>query len=405
MLSENFFIFSDNEYKFEKCMEVLALLEGVVSMKRNILLNPGPATTTDSVKMAQIVSDICPREDEFIELMRCFRLDLLKVVHAPEKDYTSVLFCGSGTINMDVCINSLLPENKKVLLVNNGSYSTRAVEICRYYGIEHIDLRFPVDCLPDLQRVEQVLGDNPDIAVVYTTHNETGTGICNPIREIGALAHQYGAIFVVDTTSTLAMRPIDVVRDNIDFCMASAQKGLMAMTGLSFVIGRKDIIEQSGSYPKRSYYCNLYLQYKYFEETGEMHFTPPVQTVYAAVQALKEYFAEGEKAKWARHKRVCEALHDGLKRLGFKEVIKREWQSGLVISVLYPDDEHWDFKCVHDYCYEHGFTIYPGKIANTHTFRLCSLGAIDTPDIDAFFVVFEAALKKNGIKVPVVYKG
>ncbi len=373
-------------------------------IKRNILLNPGPSTTTDSVKMAQVVPDICPREQEFADLMRTLREGLLQVVHAPASEYTSVLFCGSGTINMDVCLNSLLQAGKKILLVNNGAYSARAVEICEYYGLAHIDYQVPFDCLPDLQQVEVLLKENQDISLVYTTHNETGTGICNPVREIGALAHKYGAVFVVDTTSTLAMQPIDVVRDNIDFCMASAQKGLMAMTGLSFVIGRKDIIEQSGSYPKRSYYCNLYLQYKYFEATGEMHFTPPVQTIYAAVQALKEYFAEGEMAKWARHKRVNEALHEGLQRLGFKEVIKREWQSGLVISVLYPDDEHWDFKCVHDYCYEHGFTIYPGKISNTNTFRLCSLGAIDTPDIEAFFAVFEAALQKNGIKLPVVYK-
>ena len=86
------------------------------------------------------------------------------------------------------------------------------------------------------------LEENPDIALVYTTHNETGTGILNPIREIGALAHEFGAVFIVDTTSTLAMRPIDVQKDNIDFCMASAQKGLMAMTGLSFIIGRKQYI-------------------------------------------------------------------------------------------------------------------------------------------------------------------
>ena len=102
------------------------------------------------------------------------------------------------------------------------------------------------------------------------------------------MAHEFGAVFIVDTTSTLAMRPIDVQKDNIDFCMASAQKGLMAMTGLSFIIGRKDIIEASKDYPKRSYYCNLYLQYHFFEKTGEMHFTPPVQTIYATIQALKD---------------------------------------------------------------------------------------------------------------------
>lgn len=372
-------------------------------IKRNVLLNPGPATTTDTVKLAQIVPDICPREKEFADLMKGFRSDILKTVHADPAAYTAVLFCGSGTLNMDVCLNSLLPADAKALIVNNGAYSSRAVEICKAYGLNHIDLRFPVDELPNLTRVEAVLKENPDIRLVYTTHNETGTGICNPIREIGALTHRYGATFVVDTTSTLAMRPIDVARDNIDFCMASAQKGIMAMTGLSFVIGRTDLIVASKDYPKRSYYCNLYLQYEYFEKTGQMHFTPPVQTVYAAVQGLKEYFAEGEIAKWERHKRVFEAIHTGLAELGFKDVIRREWQSGLVVSVLYPDDPNWDFMKVHDYCYERGFTIYPGKIASTNTFRLCSLGAIDEADIKAFFKVFKEALIALEIQIPARY--
>lgn len=374
-----------------------------LGIKRNVLLNPGPSTTTDTVKMAQIVPDICPREQEFAGLMKSLREDLVKIVHGKLEDYTSVLFCGSGTINIDVCINSLLPEGKKVLVVNNGAYSTRAVEICEYYGLPHIDLRFPLDEQPDLKVVEETLKANPDIALVHTTHNETGTGILNPISEIGALAHKYGAVFTVDTTSTLAMRPINVYDDNIDFCMASAQKGLMAMTGLSFIIGRKDIIEKSKEYPKRSYYCNLYLQYDFFEKTGEMHFTPPVQTVYSTIQALKEYFAEGEEAKWARHTRVFEAIHNGLDELGFKDVIKRELQAGLVVSVIYPDDPNWNFEKVHDYCYERGFTIYPGKISTTNTFRLCALGAIDEQDIKDFFVVLKEALESQNIAIPIRY--
>lgn len=373
-------------------------------IKRNILLNPGPSTTTDTVKMAQVVPDICPREKEFGDIMRKMRTDLVKIVHGDPQKYTSVLFCGSGTINLDVCINSLLPEGKKILVVNNGAYSTRAVEICQYYGLPFIDLKFPVDRLPDLETVESTLKENPDIAVVYTTHNETGTGILNPVRDIGALAHKYGAIFIVDTTSTLAMRPIDIEKDNIDFCMASAQKGLMAMTGLSFIIGNRRIIEESANYPKRSYYCNLFLQYDFFEKTGEMHFTPPVQTVYSAKQALEEYFAEGEENKWARHTRVFNAINEGLDRLGFRQVIKPEWRAGLVSSAIYPDDPNWSFEAVHDYCYERGFTIYPGKISTTNTFRLCALGAIDEEDIHAFFKVFEEALKSRNIAVPVIYK-
>ncbi len=374
-----------------------------MNIKRNVLLNPGPATTTDTVKMAQVVPDICPREKEFAGMMKTLRSDLLRVVHAPASKYTSVLFCGSGTINIDICLNSLLPEGKKVLVVNNGAYSSRAVEICQYYGLPHIDLKSSVFEQPDLNIVKQTLDENPDIALVYTTHHETGTGVLNPIREIGALAHQHGAIFVVDTTSSLGMIPLDVEQDNVDFCMASAQKGLMAMTGLSFIIGNEAEIRKSKDYPKRSYYCNLYLQYDFFERTGEMHFTPPVQTIYATMQALKEYFEVGEAEKFARHHRVIEAIHQGLADMGLREVIRRDIQSGLVASVLYPNDENWDFERVHDYCYEHGFTIYPGKISTTNTFRLCALGTIDTPDIEAFFKVLREAFETYGIQIPAKY--
>lgn len=369
-----------------------------LNIKRNVLLNPGPATTTDTVKMAQIVPDICPREKEFAEKMAQFRRDILGVVHAAPKEYTSVLFCGSGTICIDVCVNSLLPEGKKMLVVDNGAYSSRAAEVCRCYGLPHIDLKSSVYDIPELKAIEETLEANPDIAVVYCCHHETGTGVLNPIREIGAAAHRHGAVMIADTTSSLGMIPIDVERDNIDFCMASAQKGIMAMTGLSFVIGRTAEVDKSKDYPVRSFYCNLYQQYAGFEKNGEMRFTPPVQTVYAALQGLKEYYAEGEMPKYERHLRVNRAIHEGVAKLGLKEAIKPEIQSGLVVSVLYPDDPAWDFGKVHDYCYEHGFTIYPGKISSSGTFRLCSLGAIDENDIKDFFVVFTKALDKFGIR-------
>lgn len=366
-------------------------------MRRNILLNPGPATTTDTVKQAQVVPDICPREKEFGQIMENISCDLLKIVHASSEKFSTVLFCGSGTLCMDVCINSLVPEGRKILFVNNGAYSSRGVDIAKAYGVNYLDLNFPVDGLPDLKQVASALETDKEIAVVYTTHQETGTGVLNPIREIGELAHKFGASFVVDTTSTLALRPIDIEKDNIDFCMASAQKGIQAMTGLSFVIGRTAMIEASKEYPVRSYYCNLYMQYDYFRKTGQMHFTPPVQTIYAVKQALKEYFIEGESAKWQRHQAAMAEIHAGLKKLGLREVIPEEIQAGLVATVAYPDSPQWDFEKVHDYCYKRGFTIYPGKMQAKGTFRLCVLGAITAEDIKDFFVVFQQALEDIGI--------
>lgn len=373
-------------------------------VKRNILLNPGPATTTDTVKMAQVVPDICPREKEFVAVMREVEEGLLKVVHADPEKYAAVLFCGSGTINMDICLNSLLSEKKKILIINNGAYSRRGVEICEAYGLPFINLEQPLNHQPDLRVIEDTLKEHNDIAVVYITHHETGTGLLNPIREIGKIVHKYHATFIVDTTSSYAMRPIDVEKDEIDFCMASAQKGIMAMTGLSYVIGRKSMIEESADYPRRSYYCNLYMQYQYAKEHGEMHFTPPVQVVYAARQALKEYFAEGEANKWIRHKSVFQAIRRGLTELGFRIYIAEGEEAELVAAALYPKDVNWDFEKIHDYCYERGFTIYPGKVEKTGMFRLCALGAIEEQDIEEFFKVFREALTKYRVSIPVKYE-
>lgn len=372
-------------------------------LPRNVLLNPGPATTTETVKMAQVVPDICPREKEFVSIMRELESGLLKIVHADPQEFAAVLFCGSGTINIDVCLNSLLPQSGKALIINNGAYSTRAAEVCEYYGLPHVNLCLPINQQPDLGKIRRVLEENRDIALVYAVHHETGTGLLNPIREIGALAHEYGAILVTDTTSTYAMRPIHMEDDHVDFCMASAQKGIMAMTGLSFIVGRRSVIEASANYPKRSYYCNLFMQYDYFQKHGEMHFTPPVQVIYAARQALREYFAEGETEKWARHTRVYRMLREELTRLGFRIYIPEEQSAGLVVAALYPDDTAWNFERVHDYCYERGFTIYPGKVEKQGMFRLCALGAIDTADIESFFAVFREALLECQVAIPVRY--
>ena len=103
------------------------------AVTRNVLLNPGPATTTDSVKYAQVVPDICPREREFSLVMQQLSMDLVRVVHGDPDRYVAVLFCGSGTVCIDACISSLVPDRKRILIVNNGAYIHRAVELFYYY--------------------------------------------------------------------------------------------------------------------------------------------------------------------------------------------------------------------------------------------------------------------------------
>ncbi|MGD9181514.1 MAG: 2-aminoethylphosphonate aminotransferase [Desulfobacterales bacterium] len=375
-------------------------MEVVKPVKRNVLLNPGPATTSDSVKYAQVVPDICPREEEFVGIMDEVRRELVKVVHGDPQKYAAVLFTGSGTIIQDVLVNSLIPEGKKICVVNNGAYSARMVEIAGYYHIPCVNLEFPTTGLPDLDVVQNTLAADRDIAVVATVHHETGTGVLNPVRKIGKMAHAHGCVFVVDTISTYGLIPFDIEEENIDFCMSSAQKGLCGMTGVSWTVGKIGEIEKSKDYPKRSYYCNLFMQYDFFNRVGEMHFTPPVQTVYALKQAIKEYWEEGEQARYQRITQCWEAIHKGLEEIGLDTVIDREIQGHLVVTVKAPEDDKFDFFKLHDYCYERGFTIYPGKMFGLETFRLCNLGLITHTDIEDFFVVAKEAFKEMGYTIP-----
>ena len=376
-------------------------MEVVKSVKRNILLNPGPATTSDAVKYAQVVQDICPREQEFVDIMDEIRKELVKVVHGDPAKYTAVIFTGSGTIIQDVCINSLVPKNKKICIVNNGAYSERMAEIADSYHISCVNLEFPTTGLPDLNVVRETLEKDKDIAVVATVHHETGTGVLNPISEIGKIAHDNNCVFVVDTISTYALLPINIEEENIDFLMSSAQKGLGGMTGVSWLVGNIEEIEKSKDYPIRSYYCNLYMQYDFFKRVGEMHFTPPVQTIYALRQAIKEYWEEGEQARWERITKCWEAIHKGIEEIGLESVIDKGIQGHLVVTIKAPENGKFDFLKLHDYCYERGFTIYPGKMFGLKTFRLCNLGQITYRDIDDFFVVAKEAFKEMGYAFPI----
>ncbi|MEE8541716.1 MAG: 2-aminoethylphosphonate--pyruvate transaminase [Desulfobacterales bacterium] len=376
-------------------------MEVIAPVKRNVLLNPGPATTSDSVKYAQVVADICPREAEFVDIMNEVRKDLVRVVHGDPAKYTAVLFTGSGTIIQDVLVNSLVPQDKKLCIVNNGAYSARLAEIAGYYHIPCVNLEFSTTGRPDLKVVRDTLENDPDIAVVATVHHETGTGVLNPVREIGEIAHANDCVFMVDTISTYGLLPIDIEQEQIDFCMSSAQKGLAAMTGVSWTVGKIEEIEKIKAYPKRSYYCNLYMQYDFFERVGEMHFTPPVQVIYALKQALKEYWEEGEQARYKRLTDCWEAIHRGLEGMGLKSVIDKNIQGHLVVTVKAPEDDRFDFLKLHDYCLERGFTIYPGKMFGLKTFRLCNLGQITSQDIEDFFVVAKEAFREMGYTLPI----
>lgn len=285
---------------------------------------------------------------------------------------------------MDAVINSVIPLEKKILIINNGAYGERMVKIAQAYRIEYIELRFPWDELPDIGRIEAALQQDSEIAVIGMVHHETTTGLLNPIQDIGVLVRQYNKVFVVDTISSFAGIPLDIKACNIDFMMSTSNKCLQGMAGIAFVICKIVSLDRIQSYPRRSFYLSLYDQYAYFEKNLQMRFTPPVQTMYALRQAIDEFLAEGMEQRYARYTRNWRVLRKGMQELGFRILTQPEQESHILITVEYPDSSAFDFDVLHDKLYESGITIYPGKIGKKDTFRLANMGAITEQDILCF---------------------
>lgn len=366
---------------------------------RNVLLNPGPATTTDTVKYAMVVEDICPREIEFGELVENIRQDLVKVVHG-EGTHEAVLFASSGTGGIEACLTSVISDNKTVLIINNGAYGKRMQQICDGFGIRQV--KFDVtygDAIDLIKLEEEILRHKEELSHIAFIHHETTVGILNPIDKISAIAQKYNLEIIVDAMSSYAGIPIDVKKDNIHFLISSANKCIQGMAGLSFVICNSESLIKTANYKRRNFYFNLFDNYTFFTKNKQMQFTPPVQIFYALRQAINEYFIETEQGRAKRYEEMYDVLYKGMKDLGFKFLVEKEHHAKLLTAIVEPDDLNYNFNNMHDYLFEKGFTIYPGKGAKVNTFRISNIGQIYVEDIRNFLNELKEYLQKNEITV------
>jgi len=356
---------------------------------QNILLNPGPATTTPTVKLAQVVDDICPREKEFGDLMEWVSNELTSIV-ANNDEYTTTLFGGSGTAVVEAALTSVVPHDKKVLIVNNGAYGKRMCQIAKTYDMDFIEYQSsPIEPI-DMQKLEDTIKKDKDISHLAVVHNETTTGLLNNLDQIGELAKKYNIKLMVDAMSSYAAIPIDMKKQNISYLCASSNKNIQGMAGVGFVISNIEDLEKTKKINPRNFYLSLYAQYQNFIKSHQMRFTPPVQTLYALKQAIVEAKEEGIENRYKRYSKSWETLTNNLKEMGLKYLVDDKYHSKIITSIFIP--KGIDFNQMHDYFYERGFTIYPGKVEEFNTFRVANIGEIDYRDIERFLELLKGYL-------------
>ena len=366
-------------------------------IRREILLNPGPATTTDSVKYAQVCTDICPREEEFGEVMEWI-CDELSLMAGGRGRVETVLFGGSGTAADEVMISSCVPDDAKLLIIDNGAYGARFAAIASVYKLDFKVYKSsgfaPLDC--EAVKAELAEGRFTHFAMVY---HETTTGLLNPAPELCRFCRERGITTIVDAVSAFAAIPIDMDRDGFDFMASSSNKNIQGMAGVSFVMCRREALEKTAAYPMRSYYLNLWDQYIHFKKTRQTRFTPPVQTLYALRQAIIEAKTEGIENRYARYGSCWEVLVKAVKKLGLSMLVPEAIQSKLITAIIEPSSGQYSFKALHDFAREQGFTIYPGKLSDANTFRIANIGDIQVKEMIAFTEILETYMRSVGAAV------
>ena len=377
-----------------------------MSIKRNILLNPGPATTSDSVKFAQVVPDICPREKEFGEMVDWIQTQLVSFAGSIENN-VCVLIGGSGTAAVEMTINSVIPEDGGLLVINQGAYGERILKIASVYNIATVEFSSSnYECIDytaleqSIEKGKQTLQSlNKTLTHIVAVHHETTSGLLSNLSAIGNIADKHKLSLIVDAMSSYGAMPISMDNDNIDYLISSSNKNIQGMAGIGIVICNKQAIESTSTISKKSLYLNLYDQYAYFLKTKQFRFTPPVQTMYALKQAIDETLAETIEVRYKRYIDSYKTLRTGMEQLGFRVLVSDDISSGFITTFFDPKDESYSFDSMHDYLYERGFTIYPGKVSQANTFRIANIGDIDTNDMAQFLVCLQAYINEYHISV------
>jgi 2-aminoethylphosphonate-pyruvate transaminase len=345
-----------------------------------LLLTPGPLSTTKSVKAAML-RDWCTWDDEYHTIVQGLRTKLVRLA-TPAEGYTAVLMQGSGTFSVEAAIGTALPADGRLLVLANGAYGERMVEIAHR-------LRISVVCHdsgemhpPDLDRLERSLAAEPGITHVAIVHCETTTGMLNPVRAVGRIVKSFGRTYLVDAMSSFGGIPFDITELGADFVISSANKCIQGVPGFGFVIARRQALEQTKG-RARSVSLDLYEQWREMEvKGGKWRFTSPTHVVRAFAQAVKELEEEGGvAARYARYRRNHRILVDGMRALGFSCLLPDEYQSPIITSFLSPTHPSYGFERFYADLKSRGFVVYPGKVTSLNTFRIGNIGHVCPDDM------------------------
>jgi aspartate aminotransferase-like enzyme len=333
------------------------------------------------------------RGPEFKEIL--YRVtDRLKQVFETRGDV--YILSTSGTGAMEAAVVNTLSPGDKVLCASVGAFGDRFGQIAGVYGAEVTNLTFPLGQAVDPDGLRDALRSAPDIKAVLVVHNETSTGVTNPLEEIaGVVKGEFDRLLLVDGISSVCSLPLSTDAWGCDVVATASQKGWMLPPGLAFVSFSERAWEAQAEAKMPRFYLDLSM-YKRYLEIGQPPYTPAVSVMFALDLALEKLLEEGMDSVFRRHTEIGEATRSGLKAQGLTLFADEAVASNTVTAVKVPDgvDSGRLLSMMRE---EHGVVLAGGQQSlSGKIFRIGHMGYTTSEDIEGVLTALAEALPRVG---------
>jgi len=357
---------------------------------------PGPTPVPPKVLEACARPMINHRGPEFAAILdRATKR--VKEVFLTQNDVFILTTSGTGVMETAV-VNTLSPGDR-VLAICGGAFGDRFANIAKTYGADVSRLDVEWGKAADPEDVRRALAADPAIKAVLIVHNETSTGVTNPLEQIAKVVREFDKLLLVDAISSLSAIPVRTDDWGLDFVVTASQKGWMVPPALAMVSVSPRAWEAHAKAKMPRYYFDVATAKDYLER-GQTPWTPAVSVFYGLDLALGMMAQEGLENIFARHRRIGQFTRDGAKSLGLKLFADERFASDTVTAIKVP--EGVDGKALGKLCLDEYDLVMAGgqaKLAGK-IFRIGHLGFVSEEDIKAALDVLAKALPRVGFAVP-----
>lgn len=293
------------------------------------LFLPGPVEVRQEILEAQNQWMIGHRGPEFSDLFARLQAKLRRAFFTESRVYVSG---SSGSGLWEGASRCGVRDDRKVLHLTGGAFGERWAKISAANGksVDCIELPWGQAHTPEM--VAAAL-ERESYDAVCAVHNETSTGVTNPIKDIGAVVNAHpDTLFFVDSVSGFLGTELRVDDWGIDIALTSSQKAFALPPGLAFAAVSDRLLERAREIPQRGYYFDfLTLEASLLKNNTPS--TPPVSLLYAADAQLDAIQQEGIEARWARHRAMRDATHEWALSRGFGLYAQEGYRSDTVTTV------------------------------------------------------------------------